>query len=172
MADSEITKKALADALLAIAEDRLLSGITIGEICEKCYMNRKSFYYHFRDKYDLINWIFDNDISDLKNENQVWVFLTGVLDALEKRRKFYRQAFVISGHNSLKDHFEEIVLPRILSSEVCKMEDKEFICFYSAFLADAVTGAVKRWLDLKIEISPKEFSENIRKSIKNNTIFE
>ena len=22
-------------------------------------MNRKSFYYHFKDKFDLVNWIFD-----------------------------------------------------------------------------------------------------------------
>ena len=27
-------------------------------------MNRKSFYYHFRDKYDLVNWIFYVDFIE------------------------------------------------------------------------------------------------------------
>ena len=28
-------------------------------------MNRKSFYYHFKDKYDLVNWIFDTEITKI-----------------------------------------------------------------------------------------------------------
>lgn len=33
----------------------------------KCGMNRKSFYYHFCDKYDLVNWIFDTEFSEIRN---------------------------------------------------------------------------------------------------------
>ena len=32
--------------------------ISVSDICVECGINRKSFYYHFRDKYDLVNWIF------------------------------------------------------------------------------------------------------------------
>ena len=53
MADSNITKKALASALKELMETVPFSKISIGDICEKCDMNRKSFYYHFKDKYDL-----------------------------------------------------------------------------------------------------------------------
>ena len=59
MADSNITKKALAEALKELMEEKSFEKINIGDICEKCEMNRKSFYYHFKDKYDLVNWIFD-----------------------------------------------------------------------------------------------------------------
>lgn len=32
-------------------------------------MSRKSFYYHFKDKYDLVAWIFDeNFIAIVKKE--------------------------------------------------------------------------------------------------------
>ena len=47
MADSNITKKALATAFKELMEERPFEKINVGDICEKCEMNRKSFYYHF-----------------------------------------------------------------------------------------------------------------------------
>ena len=58
MADSNITKRALAQAMKGLMAKQPFSKISVGDICEACGMNRKSFYYHFRDKYDLVNWIF------------------------------------------------------------------------------------------------------------------
>ena len=61
MADSNITKRALSAALKELMETQPFSKISVGDICERCEMNRKSFYYHFRDKYDLVNWIYDTE---------------------------------------------------------------------------------------------------------------
>ena len=64
MAESGVTKKVLAYALKNLMETRPLNKITVGDICEACDMNRKSFYYHFQDKYDLVNWIFYTEFFD------------------------------------------------------------------------------------------------------------
>lgn len=61
MADSNITKNALAAALEELMGEKPFDKIKISDICDRCGMNRKSFYYHFRDNYDLVNWIFDNE---------------------------------------------------------------------------------------------------------------
>ena len=58
MADSNIAKNALAASMKKLMSKNPFSKISVGDICEDCGMNRKSFYYHFRDKYDLVNWIF------------------------------------------------------------------------------------------------------------------
>ena len=58
MADSNITRNAMAAAMKALMKEKKLSKISISDICGACGMNRNSFYYHFKDKYDLINWIF------------------------------------------------------------------------------------------------------------------
>ncbi len=50
MTDSNITKKALAAALKDLMKTTSFEKISIQDICEKCHMNRKSFYYHFKDK--------------------------------------------------------------------------------------------------------------------------
>lgn len=53
MADSNITKHALATALRELMTELPFEKINVAHICERCGMNRKSFYYHFKDKYDL-----------------------------------------------------------------------------------------------------------------------
>lgn len=67
MPDSLITKRALASSLKELMKTQPLTKISVGDICEKCGMNRKSFYYHFCDKYDLVNWIFDTEFSEIRN---------------------------------------------------------------------------------------------------------
>lgn len=57
IAERNTTKNVLAAALKEVMAEKPLEKIGIGEICERCGMNRKSSYYHFKDKYDLVNWI-------------------------------------------------------------------------------------------------------------------
>ena len=45
------TKQAMADSLKRYMEVKSLSKITISAICEDCGINRKTFYYHFKDIY-------------------------------------------------------------------------------------------------------------------------
>ena len=56
MADSNITKNALASSLKLLMTQKPFSKINVNDICEGCGMNRKSFYYHFKDIYDLVEW--------------------------------------------------------------------------------------------------------------------
>ena len=50
MADSNITKNALAASLKNLMREKPFEKISVSDICEACGMNRKSFYYHFKDK--------------------------------------------------------------------------------------------------------------------------
>lgn len=54
---SQTTKKAIAASLKALLARKPLSRITIADITEDCGINRMTFYYHFQDIFDLIDWI-------------------------------------------------------------------------------------------------------------------
>ena len=54
MADSNITRNAMAAAMKALMKEKKLSKISISDICGACGMNRNSFYYHFKDIYVLV----------------------------------------------------------------------------------------------------------------------
>ena len=93
MADSNSTKSALADAMKKLMVRKSFAKISISDLCEECGLNRKSFYYHFKDKYDLVNWIFYVDfLTNMggKNFENEWdaraghgVFCTGSLSGTE-----------------------------------------------------------------------------------------
>ena len=53
---SQITKNALAASLKRLLSKKELSKITISNITNECGVNRQTFYYHFKDIYDLVEW--------------------------------------------------------------------------------------------------------------------
>ena len=53
---SQVTKRALEASLKHLLLQKPLDKITIGDITEDCGINRMTFYYHFKDIYDLIEW--------------------------------------------------------------------------------------------------------------------
>ena len=68
---SQITKNALAASLKKLLSKKELSKITITNITEECGVNRQTFYYHFKDIYDLLEWIFTNEvIEEIDNEKE------------------------------------------------------------------------------------------------------
>ena len=53
---SQITKRALEQSLRNLLREKPLSKITVTDITEDCGISRMTFYYHFKDIYDLVEW--------------------------------------------------------------------------------------------------------------------
>ena len=53
---SQVTKRALEQSLKNLLLKKPLTKITVGDITEDCGINRMTFYYHFKDIYDLVEW--------------------------------------------------------------------------------------------------------------------
>ena len=58
---SEITKRAFASSLKKMLAKKPLEKIRIIDITEYCGVNRQTFYYHFKDIYDLLEWVYTNE---------------------------------------------------------------------------------------------------------------
>ena len=58
---SDITKRALEASLKKMLLKKPVTKITINDITEDCGVNRATFYYHFKDIYDLIEWSCEED---------------------------------------------------------------------------------------------------------------
>ena len=58
---SQITKRALEASLKHLLLQKPLHKITINDITEDCGINRMTFYYHFKDIYDLVEWSCEED---------------------------------------------------------------------------------------------------------------
>ena len=53
---SQTTKRALEASLKHLLLQKPLKKITINDIAEDCGISRMTFYYHFKDIYDLVEW--------------------------------------------------------------------------------------------------------------------
>ena len=51
------TKFALEASLKKLLQHKKLDKITINDLVSDCGISRMSFYYHFKDIYDLVEWI-------------------------------------------------------------------------------------------------------------------
>lgn len=168
MADSNITKKALASALKILMQQKPFDKISVGDICEQCDMNRKSFYYHFRDKYDLVNWIFDTEFITASAKNQCiepWEWYTNICKYFYENKSFYRKALKITGQNSFCDHFRETLFA-VISNRFEEITGyKNVHQFQCSFFTDAIVMAVQRWLIEDTEMSDVEFIEQTRQCV-------
>ena len=59
------TKEIFAESFREIAERKNVGKITIGDIAANCEMSSATFYRHFRDKYDLIAWIYGQECDEI-----------------------------------------------------------------------------------------------------------
>jgi len=61
------TRKLLREALIELIEERGFEALTIGEITERAMVSRAAFYRNYRDKYDLVEQIFEEAMGALLN---------------------------------------------------------------------------------------------------------
>lgn len=102
-------KELIVDSFLELCKEKPLKSITIQDLIKKTGISRQSFYNHFLDKNDLIQFIylhkiiqeFNTDhVSDLHNFHQ------SLLDSLYRMKTysfFLRPALLVEEQNNLKD---------------------------------------------------------------------
>jgi probable dihydroxyacetone kinase regulator len=166
MADSNITKKALANSLKELVSKIPMGKIGIGDICENCEMNRKSFYYHFKDKNDLINWIFDSEFSLFVKEERTdpRSSFQKLLVYLYANKAFYGKVLGMKDQNCLCKHLKEHWMPYIKTS-ISENVDAQTSCFFADFVTDAVIFAVEKWLTQPDNECAESFYAKLEKSM-------
>ena len=113
---SDYLKECIADAIIMLIKEKPIEKITIKEITDKAGVIRPTFYNHFQDKYELLEWIVQDElIRPLQELILDGMFKEGVIRALknmQKEKGFYTSAAKLEGQNSF---------PEILKSEISKL---------------------------------------------------
>lgn len=169
MSESNITKRAYAGALRELMKTTPFEKITVAQICEKYGMSRNSFYYHFKDKFDLVAWIFDEEYVDLVNNRSFtpWGFMEVLCGYLYDNRDFYRKVLKDQGQNSFSEHFEEFIYP-LMQNQLhveCGCENIPPICI--DFMADGFICSIRRWLLEKNCMTAEQFVSVFKTLVEN-----
>ena len=162
------TKQAMADSLKRYMEVKSLSKITISAICEdcginitvqniveRCALNRNTFYYHFKDIYDLLKWTLEQESLVVVNQLDVMVdyekIVLTLLDYVDKNRALLVHAYSAIGKNGFgqffSSSFERVSLDVIDSAaERQNVElSEEYKGFLCCFYSNALYGLLVTW---------------------------
>lgn len=88
------TKRKIADCVKQLMRKKEIRKITIQDIMDSTGMSRQSFYYHFKDIYDVLEWVERYDFADkiVCQENQSteeWVL--HLFQVLNEERPFFER---------------------------------------------------------------------------------
>lgn len=85
------TKRKIADCVKGLAKRKDIRKITIQDIMDATGMSRQSFYYHFKDIYDVLEWIGKNDFASQivrKPEMSLEDWVIQLLEVIRRERRF------------------------------------------------------------------------------------
>jgi probable dihydroxyacetone kinase regulator len=159
MSESLITKKALGESLKKLMSEQPFDKISIKDICDECGMNRNSFYYHFKDKQDLMIWIFDFEfLAKIQTREfaDVFEFFETVCEYFYENKSYYIKAFEISGQNCFSDYFSEIFHEFCIEYMLKYFGETENREYYAKFASDSLRMLLQLWLTEKKLLTPHE----------------
>lgn len=157
------TKKAIAYTFKDLLKEKSFSKITVNDIAKKCDINRQTFYYHFQDIRDLIEWICIDEVDHILEKNdecEKWEdkFLL-IFKIMEEEKIFVKNIYYSVSVEVLRSNLYRLVYPIIYSEILEKSkgknlreEDKKFI---TDFYKYSFVSIVLNWIDNGMHENPE-----------------
>lgn len=149
------TKKAIGYTFKDLLKEKPFNKITVNDIASKCDINRQTFYYHFQDIRDLVEWICTFEVDSILNKNsnvEKWEdkFLL-IFKIMEEEKIFVKNIYHSVSVEVLRNNLYRLVYPIIYSEIIEKSkgknlreEDKKFI---TDFYKYAFVSIVLDWIN-------------------------
>ena len=165
MAVNDYTRRHFAEVLQEMLRQKDLEDVRVNDLCARSGTQRGTFYYYFKDKYDLVSWIFLQDLeySNMNNGKPYTVHqLAQSLERMWDKRDFYQKAFNDHSQNTLFEYIQEydvrflenIVKQHLGTSELT--EEQRFQIKYNSY---GCLGYTIEWLKGKIPVTGSELAE-------------
>lgn len=161
----------LAESLKELAKTRPIEKITIKQITDKAGVIRPTFYNHFQDKYELIEWIVKVEllkpIMDLVEEKKFKDALVDVLGTMEEDKEFYMRSCQLEGQNSF-DSIMRLALRDMLMHflNIKKLKDSVpyewmSVTLLAEFYSESLAYLMITWIKSGMKIPKEEIADGI-----------
>ena len=135
------TEHELALALKTMMAEVPLDDISVTALTKRCHVNRKTFYYHFHDIFDLLTQVFlDEKIEGTENTKDINQLMKVIFSYYSKNSKFIDATLDSAGKELVQEFFYNICytnfLRYILATQDGKkvhINDRKYIARFYAF---------------------------------------
>ena len=175
---AQMTKRALEASLKNLLLQKPLNKITINDIAEDCGISRMTFYYHFKDIYDLVEWSCMEDATralEGKKTYDTWQegFLN-IFHAVQANKPFVMNVYRSVSRERVEQYLKPLIHNLLLgvieekSAGMAVSEaDKSFIAY---FYEHAFIGIMLDWINDNMKSAPEIIVERTSKLIHGNVI--
>lgn len=171
---SQVTKRALEQSLKNLLLKKPLTKITVGDITEDCGINRMTFYYHFKDIYDLVEWSCLEDAKRALEEKKTYdTWQQGLLQifkAVQENKPFILNVYHCVHREQVEKYLQPLVdqlLLNVINEEAAGItvrdEDKQFIAQVYSYM---FIGLMLDWIKDDMREDPQQIVEKLSKLIK------
>ena len=170
---SDITKRAISASLKKLLLTKSLNKITIQDITDDCGINRQTFYYHFADIYDLVEWTCIEDTEKVLKENKTYdTWQNGFLAVFELAKS--DKAFIDNIYRSVSLEMLEQYLYRLvypLIKGVVDEKAKNFVVrddekrYVADFYKYAFVGVLLEWVRNDMRENPETIVGRVSKVV-------
>ena len=166
---SQVTKRALEASLKHLLLQKPLDKITIGDITEDCGINRMTFYYHFKDIYDLVDWILVEDAAKALEGRQSFETWTeaflDILHQIQENKVLVLNVYRSVGREQVEQYFYKMLDPMLkdFADRECRDitvqdDDKQFVVDFYKY---ALVGVVLEWVRRDMKTDPAVIVERM-----------
>ena len=173
---SELTKRALEQSLKNLLLQKPLSKITISDIADDCGINRMTFYYHFKDIYDLIEWSCEEDARKAlegKKTYDTWQQgLLQIFEAVQENRAFILNVYRSISREQVENYLYKLTYQLLIGvvheqaeGMSVREEDQDFIATVYKY---AFVGLMLDWIKNDMKADPAVIVDRLAAVIHGN----
>lgn len=172
---SDLTKQALIASFKKLLETEPFDKITISDIANDCGLSRQTFYYHFRDIFDMIRWIYNSEsLNEIGGRGGYGMWqdkIRELFDYTLNNKSLILGTFNSKCRNDLVGYYMDISIRKI--SDIVEMKsdgdiaekDKKFIASVYAY---AFVGIMVDWISDEMKESSEEMVDRVYKIVMSN----
>lgn len=156
MKEQTITKQAIIYSFKKLMKEKQFDKISVSDITNTCHLNRQTFYYHFQDKYELMNWIYYNEIflplvNKLETNDYDEAFKT-MFKTMYNEKYLYMNALSMNTEYGFKQYLYSVLEELIkMNIENKKSQDIKFYTY-------GLVGLIIEWVQSGMKENPDELA--------------
>ncbi|MCI2946868.1 TetR/AcrR family transcriptional regulator [Staphylococcus caledonicus] len=152
------TKKLLVEAFQEVSREKKMSQITVKDITERATVNRATFYAHFTDKYDILDYTLSvtilkdlNDslvISEVINEevmSTLFISIAHYMAEVHHSCEMNSETFCNQAHKRINNELEDIFTIMLRNSY--PEHDIDILVSSASFLSTGLSDLARHWLN-------------------------
>ncbi|NMP37621.1 MAG: TetR/AcrR family transcriptional regulator [Clostridiales bacterium] len=164
------TKKALRNALIELLDVKPLNLITVKELTEKADVNRATFYFYYKDMFDMLECVKDElyeifreevmagDDSGFTTEEEFVEYITRFLVFCRENYTVCRFVIKNEGNSSLSERIRNEIKQQVPRSDVVFPEGDPRR-YLTDFAFSAIMGTILKWMDDGMLTQPRKMAE-------------